>query len=60
MVTVVKFGTFWKVICRSCAWQEGPVYDWKEAEKLRARHACAPEVSLHHLTELSPSPVHSR
>ena len=43
MVIVIKFGTFWMAYCPACAWQSGPVNDWRDAEKLRSGHACEPE-----------------
>jgi hypothetical protein len=45
MITVSKFGTFWVVYCHACAWREAPA-SWQEAEKLRAGHVCAQEMTL--------------
>jgi hypothetical protein len=45
MITVSKFGTFWIVYCRDCAWWHAPE-SWQEAEHLRAAHECAPEPLL--------------
>ena len=45
MITVSKFGTFWIVYCRACAWRNAPE-SWQEAEHLRAGHVCAPETKL--------------
>jgi hypothetical protein len=45
MIIVSKFGTFWVVYCRDCAWQDAPA-SWQEAEHLRAAHVCAPEPVL--------------
>lgn len=47
MAIVLKFGTFWLVYCPVCAWQSGPEAGaWQDAETVRGRHVCAPEVLI--------------
>jgi hypothetical protein len=45
MITVSKFGTFWIVYCRECAWWLAPE-SWQEAEALRSSHFCPLEPVL--------------
>lgn len=46
MITVSKFGTFWIVYCRECAWRSDPAANWQEAEAFRFAHACPLEPVL--------------
>jgi hypothetical protein len=58
MITVNKFGTFWIVYCRECAWWDAPA-SWQEAETLRCSHACPlePVLRIEYVTHFAVEPV---